>query len=325
MSRAEVWWELWQKVNAGVPRSGEITDEERKEIVVSGLIESCGPEIFHALCADTAGRVFCGLVSVVDYRQKLGTRGGDSGIVRAGVDRALHTDLEPGTADVATHVGTAVAAEIAIRRDAGIAQLRSLKAKKILPDLLEVRRRNPYNAAVFLDHLTHVQRSELRVLLHDQLSDEPAIHIRMDRQPEEPHAWLFWYLYHSECALPENKRKLGGIPRDLIAIRRGALPTKKRGELPMPLSPMFAKVFEIHKREMNKLGLRPKNPGVNKIAESLNADHASVTSWLKEDQPGLKVWSDGKGGLYYSWTLGTANRNVKILAGKKRGRKHKMP
>ena len=322
-SQAWTWWKAWQQVKAGAPRSGKMADEERQELVVSELIKYCGPEIFDALCADAVGRVFCRLVVVVDYKRMLGTWGGDLSSVRAGVRRALHTELGPRSINVAAHVGTAVAAEIAIRRDERIALLRSQKVKKLLPDLLEAQSHNRRNAAVFLDHLTHRQRSNLKVLLHDQLNDKPAIYIRMDREPDNAHMWLYWYLYHSEFALPENKRKIGGIPRDLIAVRLGDVRTNKRGEVIMPLGPMFAKVFDRQKSEMNKLGLRPKNPGVNKIAESLGADHGSITRWLKEDQPMLNTWSDGKGGVYYDFTLATVNRNIEIVKGQKRGPKPK--
>jgi hypothetical protein len=68
---------------------------------------------------------------------------------------------------------------------------------------------------------------------------------------------------------------------------------------------MYAKVPEAHKRGMNRRGLRPKNPGVNKIAESLKVDHSTATRCLKADVP-VKVEPDGTG-------------VADILAGNKRG------
>lgn len=121
-----------------------------------------------------------------------------------------HLCVEGRAVDVTAHVGSAVAAEIAMRRDQRIALLRDLKARELLPALLEVQRRNCCNAAVLLDHLTHRQRSDLKVLLHDQLSDQPAIYLRMDREPDDARMWLYWYQYHSELAQPEISGSPGG-------------------------------------------------------------------------------------------------------------------
>ncbi len=314
---------LWLRLKAGADkRTGELTDEEREESVVSKLVELCTEEIVWVLNDDLVGRVFCNVWLIVDYKHSKAGWVGDDRVLRAGINRALHAKLKEKEADIVALIKTSVPEELAERRDERIKSLRSRKAAKILPDLLEMTRRYPHNAAVIADHLTNDQRSNLKVLLHDQLSDKSVIYIRMDREPEEPRMWLYWYLYHSEFALPENKRKLGGVPRDLLATRRGAVRANKRGEIIMPLGPMYAKVFEKQKSELNRLRRRPKNPGVNKIAESLGVSHDTASRWLKEDIP-MKLEPDGNGGVHYTFNLNTIQRCIEITAGKKRGPKRK--
>lgn len=321
-AQVQAWWKAWQQVKAGAPRSGAMSDEEREERVVSKLVELCTEEIISALNDDLAGRVFCNVWLLVDYKHSKAGWLGDASVLRAGIRRALNGRLGDQEADITTVIRNSVAQELAILRDERIKRLRGRKTTELLPDLLEVTRRNPHNATVFADHLTNDQRSDLKVLLHDQLSDKSVIYIRMDQEPEEPRMWLYWYLYHSELALPENKRKMGGIPRDLLAIRRGGVRANKRGGFIMPLGPMYAKVFEKQKSELNRLGRRPKNPGVNKIAESLGVSHDTATKWLKEDIP-VKLEPDGNGGVRYTFNLNTIQRSIEIAAGKKRGPKHK--
>lgn len=319
-AQVQDWWKAWQQVKAGAPRSGAMSDEERKELVVSKLVELCTEEIVWALNEDLAGRVFCNVWLVVDYKHSKAGWFGDASVLRAGISRALCGKLDDQEADIVTHIRNSVAQELADCRDKRIKKLRGRKATEILPDLLELTSRNPHNAAVFTDHLTNHQRSDLKALLHDQLSDKSVIHIRMNQEPEEPRMWLYWYLYYSEVALPENKRKMRGIPRDLLAIRRGAVRANKHGEIIMPLGPMYAKVFEKQKSELNRLRRRPKNPGVNKIAESLGVGHDTATRWLNEDVP-VKLEPNGNGGVYYTFNLDTIQRCIEITAGKKRGPK----
>ena len=311
--------ELWLRLKAGERRSGQFSDDEREELLISKLVELCTEEIVWILNDDPAGRVLCGIWLIVDYKHSKAGWIGDAGVLRAGVSQALHTKLKDEHADIVSLIKTNIARELAERRDEKVRWLRSLKAKVLLPELLGLIQHNQhYNVAIFVDHLTGTQRSDLTALLHDQINDKAVIYVRMDRQPEEPRMWLFWYLHHSDLCTPEKKSKMGGIPRDLIAIRRGAVRTNRRGEIVMPLGPMYAKVFEALKREMNKSRMLPKNPGVNKIAEVLQADHSSVTRWLKEDLP-LKLEPDGNGGVHYTFNLSTIQRCIEITAGKKRG------
>ena len=314
--------ELWQRLQEGETRPGDMSDEERKERVVSKLVGLCAEEIVCALHRDPVGRVFCDVTLLVDPEHSKVGWFGDASILRAGVSRALDASLNDQKADIVTLIRNKVAQELADRRDERIERLRHRKVTEILPDLLEKVRRNPYDAAVFADHLSAEQRSDLKVLLHDQLSDKSVIYLRMDQEPKEPRMWPYWHLCRSEIALPQNKGKLGGIPRHLLAVRRGAGRTNKRGEIINPLGPMFAKVFEQHKRELNRLRRRPKNPGVSRIAESLGVNHDTATRWLKEDVP-VRLESDGSGGVFYTFDLETIQRSIDITAGKKRGPKLK--
>jgi len=298
-----------------------MTDEEREERIISELVKLCAPEIFGALAADLVGRVFCNLYILVDYKHKKACWVGGARVVRAGVGRAIGSCLNNSGTDIATLVRTSVAEELAERRDEKIKELRGQRAREILPSLLEITRRNSCDAAVLLDHLTVHQRSDLKVLLHDELSEKPVIYIRMDREPEEARMWLFWYLYHSEIAQPENKQAMGGIPMYCFAIRRGAVRTNKAKDIVFPLGPMYAQIYKKLGREINKHGHQIKDPeSVNRIAKSLNVSHATASAWLKEDVP-VKIRPDGRGGVYWDFTNVTVERCVEIVTGKKRGPK----
>lgn len=293
--------------------------QEREQEVVCTLFKLCGQEVFEAIAPDATGRVFCNLWLIADIAAGKFRLAGNISIVHAGISRAVRAALKRKDRSVACLVKSEVVSELAQRRDEKIAVFRELPAGEILPLLLVGLRSGLHeNMAVHMDHLTSDQRSDLKVLLHDQLSDKSVIHIRMNQEPDEPRMWLYWYLYHSEFALPENKRKLGGIPKDLLAIRRGAVRANKRGGIIMPLGPMYAKVFEKQKSELNRLRRRPKNPGVNKIAESLGVSHDTATRWLKENVP-VKLEPDGNGGVHYTFNLDTIQRCIEITAGKKRG------
>jgi hypothetical protein len=316
-------YELWLGLRAGDKRTGRHTDEEREVAIVSKLIELCTEEIIWALNDDLVGRVFCGIWLIVDYKNCRAGWTGDASVLREGVSRALQAKLNNEESDIVTLIRTSVAQELAECRDERVERLRSQKAQAILPGLLALTCHNQHdNAAIFINHLTNSQRSDLAALLFDRLTDDPAVYIRMDREPQEPERWLLWYIYHSDFATPEKKDKLGGIPKHLIATRRGAIPQNKRGGFVMPLGPMYAKVFDRQKREMNRLRMLPKNPGVKKIAESLDADHSAVSKWLKADLP-LTLESDGKGGVYYNFNLKTINRCIELVRGGKRGPKPK--
>jgi hypothetical protein len=179
-------------------------------------------------------------------------------------------------------------------------------------------------AAVLLDYLTPEQRSDLKVLLHDQISDKPVIYLRMNHEPEEPHRWLFWYLYHSEMAHPKNKRAMGGIPMYVLAIRRGAVRTNKAKEIVFPLAPMYAHVYKALGPELKKWGYQIKHPkSVNRIANSLRVSHDTAKAWLEKDIP-VKIQRNGKGGVDFRFTLETIVRCIELVAGKKRGRKPKQ-
>ena len=321
-AQIQACWELWQRLKGGAPRTGATSDEEREDGVVSKLIELCNEEIVCALADDPVGRVFCKVWLVVDYKRGKARWVDNARVIRAGISRALYEKLENQEADIVTLIRNSVAQELADRRDEGIKKLRGRKATEILPDLLETTRRNPYDAAVCADRLTNDQRSDLKVLLHDQLSDRLVIRIRMNQEPNEPRMWLYWYLYHSEFALPENRHKMGGIPRDLLATRRGAVRANKSGGFITPLGPMYAKAFEKLTSELNRLGRGPKNLGVNKIAESLGVSHDTATRWLREDVP-VRLEPDGNGGVHYTFNMDTIQRSLEITAGKKRGPKRK--
>lgn len=291
--------------------------------VVPKIFGLCGQEIFEAIAPDETGRVFCNLRLIPDISTGKFRLAGNLSIVVAGVSRAVRAALKHKDRSVGELVRSEVASELAQRRDERIAVFRKLPAREILPRLLVGLRNGLHeNMTVHIDHLTGVQRSDLAALLFDQLTDDLAIYIPMDRIPEEPTRWLLWYIYHSDFATPEKKDKLGGIPKHLIATRRGAIPQNKRGGFVMPLGPMYAKVFEKQKRDMNRLGMLPKNPGVKKIAEGLDVDHSAVSRWLKEDLP-LTLESDGKGGVYYNFNLKTINRCIELVRGGKRGPKPK--
>jgi hypothetical protein len=320
--QALAWCKAWQQVKAGAPRSGAMSDTEREELVVTKLTELCAEEIIWALNDDLVGRVFCGIWLIVDYKNCRAGWTGDASVLRKGISRALQAKLNNEESDIVTLIRTSVAQELAERRDERVERLRSQKAQNILSGLLDLARHNQHdNAAIFMNHLTGSQRSDLAALLFDRLTDDPTIYIRMDREPQEPERWLLWYIYHSDFS-PEKRQKMGDIPRHLIATRRGVVPQNKRGGFVMPLGPMYAKVFDRQKREMNKLGMLPKNPGVKKIAEGLDADHSAVSRWLKEDLP-LTLEPDGKGGVYYNFNLKTINRCIELVRGGKRGPKPK--
>lgn len=67
-----------------------------------------------------------------------------------------------------------------------------------------------YNTALLVTNLSGEQRSDLIALLHDQLTDEPTIFLRMDEvgEPKKPELWLYWYLYLADLKnIGENSRK----------------------------------------------------------------------------------------------------------------------
>jgi hypothetical protein len=310
--------ELWLSLSDYL-RPGTITDEVREASIVSRLAELCSEEILLALRDDLPGRVLCGVWLVIDFKHGRAGWLGDDRIVRSGIRRALRAKQNNEGADIVALVRSGLAEELTACRDARIEELRARKAKEILLELLDIVRRGQHvNAGVLIDHLTDAQRSDLAALVHDRITDKVAVHIRMDLEPEVPQMWLYWYLQLSQLALPKNRSKMGGIPRDVIAIRRGAARTNRRGEIVMPLGPMYAKVFEALKREMNRRGLRPKNPGVSKIAEGLHVDHSTAKRWLKANVP-VKVEPDGTGGVHYTFNLDTIQICTDILAGNKRG------
>jgi hypothetical protein len=181
---------------------------QHKETVVSELIKCCADEIFIALVTDPVGCMFCNLsVMNVGYLECGEVAWvGDLRVLRAGVERAINTwcdALQKGKqADIFTLVRMGVADELRERRGEKIKRLRSRKPEELLPDLLALVHRNPVIAAVLLNHLTPDQLSDLKVLLHDQISDKPAIYLRMNSEPKEAHRWLLWYLYHSGLCTP---------------------------------------------------------------------------------------------------------------------------
>jgi len=227
--------------------------------------------------------------------------------------------LKSNVADVAALVRSQVAVEMAKRRDEKVSELRSRKVKDLLPNILEdVGRGLQHNVAVLLDHLSPEQRSDLKDALLAQLSEGHVIYIQADREPEDARWWVYWYLHHSELSRPEVKQGMGGIPKDVIAIRRGAV-RKKAGEVVFPLGPMYAHVDMALGREINKHGDIEQPQSVNRIAKSLNVSHGTARAWLAQDLPGLKIWPDGEGRVFWDFTPATIARCVEIVVGGKRG------
>jgi hypothetical protein len=310
-------------MKSGAPRSGSITDEEREYKIVSKLLELCGQEVFEAMAADTTGRVFCDLWLIVSPPTgKIHFRG-DARIVLAGMARALRSFGKRN--DVATLVGEGIAAELAERRDERVAALRKRKANEILPHLARgVSQGLHGNTAVHIDHLTEKQRNDLLAALRVHLREESVVYVRMDREPEDPHEWLFWYILHSTLAKPEVKQSMGGIPRDVMIAPPRSVRTSKKGEAGVifPLGPMFAHVFKAQARELWQHGHPIKDyASIHRIAKSLKVKHGTAAAWLKEELPELVIEPDGRGGVYYSFKLSTVRRSMEIARGKKRGPK----
>lgn len=58
--------DLWAGMEAGAPRSGGVTDQERKDVIISNLSRLFGQEVFEEVAADAVGRMFCDLLLVLD-------------------------------------------------------------------------------------------------------------------------------------------------------------------------------------------------------------------------------------------------------------------
>jgi hypothetical protein len=316
---------LWADMKAGAPRSGKNTDEEREAAIVLKLLGLCRQEVFEAVAADEAGRVLCGLWLVIDPSAgKIHLRG-NVNIVHAGITRTLRgASRRIGRNGVAL-VKAGVTAELAERRDGRIAVLRECKADEILPRLVRgVSQGLHYNMAVHVDHLAEKQRAGLLAALRMRLREESVVYIRMDREPEDPHEWLFWYIYHSAFARLVADQRMDGIPREVMVAPAGSVRSSQKGEagVVFPLGPMFAHVYKEQAKELRKHGHPIKDyASVNRIAKSLKVHHDTATAWLKEDLPGLVVEPDGKGGVYYTFNVSTVRRSMEVARGKKRGPK----
>ena len=290
-------------------------------VVVDRLIELGEREICEALGADPVARVVCSLWVVLDAAGSKGYSLGDLRGIRAGVSRAVREALGSSVTDVDALVRSHhVAVEIAKRCDENVSELRSRKAKDLLPNILEGAGSGlQHTVAVFLDNLSPEQRSDLKDALFAQLSESPVIYTQADREPEDARLWVYWYLYHSQLTRPEVKQGLGGIPKDLLIIRRGAV-RHKAGEVVFPLGPMYAYIYRALGREIHKHGRHFEQPGsVNRIAKALKVSHGTATAWLAQDLPGLKIRPDGEGGVFWDFTPATVARGVEIVVGGKRG------
>lgn len=321
--------ELWLKLKAGERRSGEVTDEEREAAVVERLLELFAEDIFEVLNHDPVSRLFCGIWVVVDHKNRKAGWAGDARVLRAGVVRALHTRLKNPQLDIVSLIRTSIAEELINRRDERIKMLRSRKAEDILPVLLELVRRNQHdNAAAFVNHLTGPQRSDLKALLHDRLSGEPVIFLRMDRGPEEPRMWLFWYLWRLSLIDIKEQEQLGGIPLIYPALRRDALPFDKEGYPRDPLGPIHAKVYQKLGRMLPHHPKRdPKSKStvaaslrVQKDAKGVN--RSVLERYLKADVP-VTITPNGEDRVDYTFTAADILASIKTVCGEKRGPKPK--
>ena len=301
-------------------------DPKEKEAAVSRLLELFGQEIYEAIAADATGRVLCGMWLIVDPAAGKIRLEGDLEIVRSGIRWAVSAalKLKRQDRDVASLIRSGVTCELAKRRDEKITELRSQKVKDLLPKIVEdVSCGLQDSAAVLLDHLSPEQRADLKHALYTQLSESPVIHAQMDREPEDVRLWVYWYLHHSVLARPKVRQDLGGLPKDVLNIRRGAA-RHKAGEVVFPLGPMYAQVFMALGGELNKHGHDIGQPqSVNRIAKSLKVSHGTAKSWLAQDLPGLMIRPDGEGGVLYDFTPATVARCVEIVVGRKRGPSNK--
>jgi hypothetical protein len=138
---ARKWFGVWLAGKLGADKTGTMTDEDREELVVSKLLESCGEEIVLALNEDPVSRVFCDLWIIVDFKHSRVNLVDDAGTVRAGVSRAMYRGLRSnGADDIVTLLRSAVADELAERRDERIKRWISRRPKDFLPDLLDMVR-----------------------------------------------------------------------------------------------------------------------------------------------------------------------------------------
>lgn len=308
--------DLWRRLKEKPPRSGAVTDEKRRAELVEKLLYLCLPGVYEAVAQDHVSRVFCGLLIVCDTELKPKQIVGDFSTLREGARHALDTYPANRDKPVSVHVKTCVSEKLASWRDKSIARMRESRPEEVLSAVLEVPR---YDAAVLLDHLSPEQCSDLKYALYPKLSESPVIHLQTDREPEDVHSWVYWYLHRSQLTRPEVKQDLGGIPKDAITVRRGAV-RHKAGKVIFPLGPMYAHVWMALGGEINKYGRDIEQPqSVNRIAKSLNVSHGTVTAWLAQDLPGLNIRPDGEGGVFWDFTLATVARCVEIVVGGKRG------
>ncbi len=297
------FWRIWKDLQEErQPEHWTSADVDRaKAEAVKKIAELCAVEISEAFNDSAWTRM---------------TVDGIRGVAYSGTYRAMQTVADEHQRSISQQVKFCVTQVFEELKEQWIGSLRSLKAEELLTGLQKASRED---AVAVIVCLTDQQRSDLAALLHDQINDDLVILLDTASEPIDKRMWLFRYLYLSDLLRSEVGPEVG---RFVFTVRRGAIPTNRRGEIVMPLGPMYAKVFEAQKREMNKLGMLPKNPGTKKIAESLKADHSSVTRWLKEDLP-LKLEPDGNGGVHYTFNLSTIQRCIEITAGKKRGPKSK--
>lgn len=164
---------------------------EHEPQVVDWFIKAYEREICEALGADPTARAFCNLWVVLDAASGKGYLAGDFSGIRTGLSRAIQEALKSKVPDVAALVRSQVAEEMAKRRDEKVSELRSRKAKDLLPNILEDAGRGlQHNVAVVLDHLSPEQRSDLKAALYTQLSESPVIYIQANREPEDARLWV---------------------------------------------------------------------------------------------------------------------------------------
>lgn len=298
-------------------------DLGKEPAAVLRIFELCSQEVYEAIAPDAAGRVFCNLWLILDPTAGKMRLAGNTGVVYAGISRAVRAALRRKDRDVADLVKSGVASELARRRDERIAAFQELKAREILPPLLRGLSNGQHKSVeVYVEHLTPEQRSDFVEELHIHLGGDPLIGLRMDREPDDPHEWLFWHLRLSDMETLVKRGYEDSTRGYVMSARRGFVRSSKKGEAGIisPLGPMFARVYKELGRELSKHGHPIDDPGsVNRIAKSLNVSQPTAAAWLKEDLPGLTITPNGKGGVVYSFNISTVQRSMEIARGKKRG------
>lgn len=325
------FWRIWKDLRVGrQPEhwTSEVIEQGKQKALIR-LADLCQHELVEAVLENRIGAGLLGFRGRRDGERVKVT--GDFALLFGSVREAAETVTNYRQRAIHEHVKFCMAEKLACAVDNFNKWFNEADAKHLLPLFLSLPR---YNTALLVTNLSGEQRSDLIALLHDQLTDEPTIFLRMDEvgEPKKPELWLYWYLYLADLKKHREKfeEELGGVPRYLIATRRGAIPTDKDGKLLDPLGPIHAKIYQRLGRELNKHGHRFKEPeSKSKLAKSIRThkdakgvDRSTLNRYLKADIP-VPMDPDGEGGVYYDITSEAINQSIKVVRGQKRGRKPK--